>query len=306
MPVSPVFLVTQQKEALRVTNSAQGKQTEAGLWKVAFDYGYTKGTTVDWWFPTQEEAELFVPGDIITPPKLLELLKSSTPYIAQSIEKSRIAGSVNRYTDRPELVDSWKVQFADQHGDRYTDWSFPTELEANRYAKGKSYYAQDMIGTLPADPVPTTLDAISGALRFAFTTAKDAKTAKQAYEDAKAEKLRLEKEAKDELDATLKAEKQAAAKRAAEAAAAKKAYEEKRAAEANAAAAAAKAAKERSDYLNKSATVKQAAGTGPYAFKTETWQITNGGSAGTYSGIYYARGTFPITNGQFAGTFVAG
>lgn len=306
MPVSPVFLVTQQKEALRVTNSAQGKQTEAGLWKVAFDYGYTKGTTVDWWFPTQEEAELFTPGDIITPLKLLELLKSSTPYIAQSIEKSRIAGAVNRYTDRPELVDSWKVGFADQHGDRYTDWSFPTELEANRYAKGKSYYAQDMIGTLPADPVPTTLDALSGALRFAFTTAKDARQAREDYEAAKAEKLRLEKEAKDELNAQLKAEKEAAAKKAAEAAAAKKAYEAKRAAEANAAYEAAKAAKERSDYLNRAITVKRAAGTGPYDIKTESWQITNGGSAGYYGGVYYARGAFPLTNGIYAGTFVAG
>ena len=66
--------------------------------------------------------------------------------ICVDVKKTKRVKSVNIYTDKPEMVDVWKVEVTSPFlPGQYIDLSFENQKSAERFSKGKSYTFTELI-----------------------------------------------------------------------------------------------------------------------------------------------------------------
>lgn len=303
----PVFLVTTVKNVTRANpgNFYTGMKDRIDCWRVQFIHGFFAGVQMEFFFPDKPSADEFNEWQVYNPSQILAQMQPTEPYTIQAVEKTKWYGQINRYTDKPDVQDSWVVQMESAspsagnsfgRGGRAIHLRYPDPATAGRYRVGQTTTPQDILGTLPAMPMDVS-DQLTQLADAAKSAQEEADYAKSI---ADGEQLALD---------------QIVVKARADAAAAKTAAAKKAAADA-AAAAKAKAAAA-AHY-----TTLQAYTIHPGAQTYEQWWITNGGGAGSYwqappgatilpfqnpsatSYVHYASGTFSNPyNGIFYGDF---
>lgn len=190
-------MVTKIKEMLRrPPENEYGLQGDRErLWKVQLIHGYYYGLTLELWFPTKERAtEKFSPFTPYSPLELVRAMESER-YTVTSIEKTKLVGVANAYTDQKVAKDAWRIAY-DGERDTYMDQWYPNEAMTRQYSRGQAVTIEDYFRSLPVTPMDVA-DWLEDVFRQAKAAEEEAEAARLAREaaDEETEQRRLEAEA---------------------------------------------------------------------------------------------------------------
>lgn len=174
----PQFIVTfiGSIEKRDINRYSTGAKIET--WKVSMSHAQASGQTLELFFPSEAQARAFSQWGVYTQADILKRVgDTSSQFQVKSIDKTKVAGPPNRYTDRPTIIESWKASLENMTDGRAVSWSFPTEKETrDKFDISRGYSYQSIMGTMPSVPAPVT-EAYLAAADAAVQREKEAEQA---------------------------------------------------------------------------------------------------------------------------------